>query len=56
MLAAQLSQHRVDAGQGGHHGRVVRVVSLGGDGRTFDVVHGGSDAAVAENAAVQLAS
>jgi hypothetical protein len=46
---------RAHAGQGGHHGRVVAVVSLGGDGRAFDVVHNGSDAAVAENAAVQLA-
>jgi hypothetical protein len=36
-------------------GQVVRVVSFGGDGRAFDVVHNGSDAAVAETAAVQLA-
>ena len=43
------------AGQGGHHGRVVGVLSLGGDGRAFDVVHNGPNAAVAENAAAQLA-
>ena len=36
---AQLRQHRAGAGQGSHHGRVVGVVSLGGDGRAFDVVH-----------------
>ena len=39
----------------GADGQVVRVVSFGGDGRAFDVIHNGSDAAVAETAAVQLA-
>ena len=45
----------LDAVYGGHHGRVVGVVSLGGNRRALDLVHNGSDAAVAETAAVQLA-
>lgn len=37
----EVGQHRADARLVGHHRRVIGVVSLGGDGRAFDVVHVG---------------